>query len=365
MRTFLYERHKQLDARLVDFHGWELPVQYSGIIAEHTQCREQVALFDTCHMGQFLLTGPDAGRDLAGVLTHDASALDVGRCKYGLLLNEDGGILDDTIVARLGDQEYLLVVNAVPADSDFEWIGSHLSTGTALTKQSTTWGKLDVQGPKSFDVLAGMVDFDLAALTYFHARRGRCNDGDAIISRTGYTGELGYEIFMPGDKLVDLFDRLLAIDGVAPAGLGARDLLRLEMCYPLYGEDISTETNPIEADMERFVSTDHEYVGVDAVRTALTDGVDRKLVAFLCDTRRRPGHGAEIRHDGDGVGEVTSGAFSPSLNVAVGMGYVLAEHAEPGTELVIATARAELPATVQQKPLYGNGTCRTRRLSTE
>lgn len=358
--TFLYDEHVRLGSRIVDFHGWELPVQYEGVLAEHHQCRRSVALFDTCHMGQFLVRGAQAADDLAGLLTRDAAALEVGHCGYALLLNEQGGIIDDTILIRLSETEFLLVVNAGTAESDFEWVSSHVSKNIELIDQARTWGKLDVQGPGSFQVLASRVDLDLSKLAYFTARRAKCCGSDCIISRTGYTGELGYEIFIPADALRKLFRDLLDEPSVKPAGLGARDLLRLEMCYPLYSQDISSTCNPLESDLDRFVSKDHEFIGSAALKQAAAKGIARKLIAFVCETRRRPAPDSSISHNDEVVGLVTSGAFSPSLDVSIGMGFVAVECAAAGTQLTIDTGRALIQATVQAKPLYKNGTCRKK-----
>ncbi len=358
-QTALYPEHKKLGARLVDFNGWELPLQYGGIIAEHKQCRQSVALFDTCHMGRFLFSGPRAGTDLARLLTADAAAMPVGKCRYCLLLNEEGGILDDTIVMRLGDHEYLLVVNAGPASRDFAWISSRISGSTKLTDQTRAWGKLDVQGPGSSGAMADLVDFELAELKFFSARRCRCLGVAAVVSRTGYTGELGYEVFMPGEELPRLFRALIERDGVAPAGLGARDLLRLEMCFPLYGLDIDSDCNPVEADLGRFVSSTHEFIGARALRGMAAAGTDRKLIAFKCAGRRKPLPGSRIVCGEEASGTVTSGAFSPALGVAVGMGYAAAGHAAAGTELTVCAPRHAIEVTVADKPLYTGGTCRT------
>ncbi len=359
-QTFLHPQHVQLGARMVDFHGWELPVQYTGILAEHGQCRRAAALFDTCHMGQFLVEGAGAGSDLGRLLTFDAAGMPVGKCRYGFLLNEEAGILDDVIAARLAEDQYLVVVNADTAAADFEWINKHRSAQTALTNRSAAWGKLDVQGPASYRVLADSVGFDLASLKYFSARRGTCLGRDAVISRTGYTGELGYEIFMPGDALVKVFQYLLELEETAPAGLGARDLLRMEMNYPLYGTDIHENCNPVEADLDRFIARDREFIGAASLRRIDARGVQRKLAAFVCDTRRRPQTGSDICCDGQRAGKVTSGAYSPSLGKAIGMGYVATGCAAPGTALEIRTARTNVHAIVREKPLYRGGSCRIK-----
>lgn len=345
---------------MVEFGGYLLPVQYAGVLAEHRHCRTAAALFDISHMGQFLLRGADAAEQLAKLLTQNAAALDVGRDRYGFLLNAEAGVLDDCILMRLDDEEFLLVVNAATAADDREWVQSHLSGAVELVNLSAEgWGKIDLQGPRAADVLAPLADFDLRALQYFRCRRGRLDGRDCIISRTGYTGELGYEIMTAGEDVPALWDRLLDDDDVAPAGLGARDSLRLEMCLPLYGHELSRDRTPLEANLTAFVG-DHEFIGADVLRDRARSGPDETLVAFRCDGRRQPRPGNAIRHGDRQVGTVTSGAFSPMLEVAIGMGYVQPDAADDGTELMIDTGRAELAATVAPKPLYAQGTARTK-----
>lgn len=346
---------------MLDFHGWMLPMQYEGILAEHAHCRRAACVFDTCHMGRFHISGPDAAAALAAVCTQDAAALPVGRCRYGFLLNDRGGILDDTILIRLGRQEFLLVVNAAPARSDLQWLQSHLTGDVRLVNRTASWGKLDLQGPASFAVLKGLVEGDLAGLTYFSAAAMPCCGVERIVSRTGYTGELGYEIMLPTEAVGELFERIVSHEAVKPAGLGARDLLRLEMCYPLYGQDMCEDANPLEADMGRFVDLGRDFIGAEALRAAA--GVERKLVAFRTESRRKAASGQEITVNDSPVGAVTSAAFSPSLGVSIGMGYVRADLAAPGAELTIRHPRGPLPAAVAARPLYKKGTCRTRNLS--
>ena len=359
-KTFLYEEHVRLDGKLVDFQGWVLPVQYSSILAEHNQCRTQACLFDTGHMGQIMISGPNAADDLSSLLTQNAHALPVGRSKYGLLLNDQCGVLDDSILMRLGQDDFLLVVNAGPLVTDVMWMLKHASSDTVLTDQTSCWGKLDLQGPASFDVLSALVDVDIARLGYFCVTYGKICGLRCIISRTGYTGELGYEIFIPAQNLTEVFRSILADDRVLPAGLGARDLLRLEMCYGLYGEDITAENNPYEADLDYFVKLDHEFVGSKRLAELANNSPARKLIAFKSTSRRKPPRGGEIWHDGRFVGQVTSGAYSPSLGLSIGMGYIPTKLAEVGTELVIRGPRVELNVTVAKKPLYTEGSCRKK-----
>jgi aminomethyltransferase len=362
LKTALYDRHVALGGRVVEFSGWLLPVQYDGVLAEHRQCRESAVLFDTSHMGQFLIRGVGAGEQLGRVGTQNAAAMPVGACRYGFLLNPDGCVIDDTILMRLGDDEFLLVVNAGPLAGDFRWLGEHLSGAVELVDRSSEqWGKIDLQGPLSARAARAMVDFDLADMGYYTARRGRWCGRECVISRTGYTGELGYEIMARAPDLQTIFDELLARDEVKPAGLGARDSLRLEMGYPLYGHELSVAHNPIEAGLGGFiVEPGRDFIGSNAIESLRQTPGDRRLVAFRAESRRRTNPGNAIICDDKSVGVVTSGAFSPSLEISIGMGYVQASLARVGQPLVVDTGRCELPVMVVRKPLYPDGTCRTR-----
>lgn len=358
-QTVLYDEHLRLGGKIVDFHGWMLPVQYEGILSEHAHCRQAVSLFDTSHMGQFIITGQGAAAGLAGVLTQDAVNQPIGRSVYGFLLNDAGGIIDDTILTRLAADEFLLVVNAGPMAGDFQWVSQHLPKSVGCRNMFGQWSKLDIQGPGSFDVLRPLVaELDLRQLRYFHAGRAQCAGLPCILGRTGYTGELGYEVFAPNTTIVEIFRTLIANPAVKPAGLGARDLLRLEMCYPLYGEDIDDKTSPVEADLGGFIKSSHDFPGAETIRQQMQAGTARKLVAFSSDSRRRMSHGQPIFHGDTAVGTVTSGAFSPSIGCSIGMGYVETSLATAGTGLVVRTERADLPIVLADKPLYKKGTCR-------
>lgn len=358
-RTALHAEHLRLGARMMDFHGWELPVQFEGILAEHRHCRTAAAVFDTSHMGQFRIRArPEA---LAHLTTQNAPALPVGRCQYGLLLNEAGGILDDTILMRLGQEDFLLVGNGRTARSDFAWVSSRLGAGEAVLQSAEGgWCKLDLQGPRSAQALAPLTDANLRSLRYFHVTLASVCGQPCILSRTGYTGELGYEIFAPAEGVVGIFREFLANPLVRPAGLGARDSLRLEMGYPLYGEDMDAATNPFEASLGAFVRFEHDFIGSAALRAAGPPA--RRRVLFATAGRQRPLAGNEIEHGGRVVGRVTSAAFSPSLEAAIGQGYVAAELTAPGTELAIKAPRHVLAATIAEPPLYKHGTCRTKEL---
>jgi len=360
--TILHDRHEKLGARIVDFHGWMLPVQYEGVLAEHKHCRSAAVVFDTGHMGQFLCCGSGGAAELGSVCTQNAQALKVGRSRYGFLLNEQGGVRDDTILMRLGEEEFLLVVNAGTLESDLKWLMSHLTSAVALRDLTASgWAKIDLQGPRAYEALAPRVTAgNPGAMGYFGVGRYQCLGRDCIISRTGYTGELGYEIMADGEDLVAIFDQLMAIEWVKPAGLGARDSLRMEMCYPLYGEELTPAHTPLEAGLDIFLPSDHEFIGWEALQAQAAQGVSRSLVAFQSASRRKTNPGDKILFEGNEVGVVTSGGFAPSLEVSAGLGYVAPHLTEPGRELIVSTGRAEIPVTVCEKPLYKQGTCRRK-----
>jgi aminomethyltransferase len=309
-------------------------------------------------MGQLRIrAAPDA---LGRVTTQDPARLGIGRGRYGFLLNEAGGILDDTILMRLADEEFLLVVNAGTAQADLEWVRARLSAGDVTLQSAEGWGKLDLQGPLSAKVLAQHTDADLATLSYFGNTRATVCGGACLLSRTGYTGELGYELYARDEAIVAVFRELAADERVRPAGLGARDSLRLEMGYPLYGADIDAETNPFEAGLDAFAEPGRDFVGSAALRRLAGEPPRRTLVAFVAESRQQARSGGAIRDGGRAVGVVTSAAFSPSLGVSIGMGYVPPTLAVPGTPLTVETRRRDLPVAVAGKPLYSQGTCRTR-----
>ena len=241
---------------MAPFGGWNMPIQYEGILAEHRWCREKAALFDICHMGEFLYQGDIVGGGLEDVFTFSVTSIPVGRSRYGFLLNEQGGVIDDLIVFRLAEDEVMIVVNAATAGNDFAVIHSRLKAGAQFTDISDATGKLDLQGPLSRDVMADLLGRNIATIPYFKFITMDILGSEAIVSRTGYTGELGYEIFLPAEKAVELWDFLLEDPRVKPAGLGARDLLRLEVGYSLYGSDLDEATTPLEAGLEGFVNFD-------------------------------------------------------------------------------------------------------------
>jgi len=356
--TPLRAHHEELKALMAPFGGWLMPIQYSGIIAEHKWCRERAALFDICHMGEFLFQGDIVADGLEEVFTFSVKGIPVGRSRYGFLLNEAGGVIDDLIVFRLAEDQVMIVVNAATIANDYAVIRSRLKEGASLIDISDRTGKLDLQGPLSREVLVGLCGFEIGTIPFFKFLNTRILGVDAIVSRTGYTGELGYEIFLPSHKVTELWELLLLDPRVAPAGLGARDLLRLEVGYSLYGSDLDEATTPLAAGLASFVNLAKEFVGKEALLKEQQQGLAKVKVAFRVNSRRAPRHHYEILHQGAPVGSVTSGAFSPMLSCGIGLGFVKPEAAALGTKLVIKHDRVEMEAEVVELPFYAGGSLR-------
>ncbi|QXE89614.1 glycine cleavage system aminomethyltransferase GcvT [Geomonas subterranea] len=357
--TPLRAEHENLKALMAPFGGWLMPIQYSGIIAEHKWCREKGALFDICHMGEFLFKGDLVADGLEGVFTFPVSTIPVGRSRYGFLLNDAGGVIDDLIVFRLAGDEAMIVVNAATTGNDFAVIRSRLKNPAALTDISARTGKVDLQGPLSRAIMVEHFGEAIRDIPFFKFIKTAILGSDAIVSRTGYTGELGYEIFLPADKVPELWRLLLEDPRVAPAGLGARDLLRLEMGYSLYGNDLDETITPLTAGLSSFVNMDKEFVGKAALERELVQGSPRMKVAFKVDSRRAPRHHYRILHQGEEVGVVTSGAFSPMLSCGIGLGLVKPGAAALGTRLTIRHEKVEMEAQVVELPFYTGGSLRS------
>ena len=356
-QTPLCSRHRDLKALMAPFGGWDMPIQYEGIIAEHAWCRSKAALFDICHMGEFIFQGDFEAAGLEDVFTFSVKTIPLGRSRYGFLLNEQGGIIDDLIVFRLAEDKVMIVVNAATADNDYAVIGSRLRGG-AFSNITAATGKLDLQGPLAREVLVAAFGDEIAAIPYFKFISMKILGCDAIVSRTGYTGELGYEIFLPAEKTAELWDLLLQDDRVRPAGLGARDVLRLEVGYSLYGSDIDEATTPLEAGLEGFVNFDKCFVGREALLKQKAQGLSRQKVAFQVSGRRSPRHHYEIFCGEQQVGSVTSGVFSPMLACGVGIGFVTTGQYPPGTPLSIRHERVSMEATVCELPFFKGGSLR-------
>ncbi len=356
--TPLASHHRALGALMAPFGGWDMPIQYEGIIAEHRACRQQAALFDICHMGEFIFSGDIALDGLEDVFTFSVLTIPPGRSRYGFLLNEAGGIIDDLIVFRLAEDKVMIVVNAATAGNDFEVIKSRLKGGI-LEDVTAQTGKLDLQGPLAREVMGRLFEPAVCNLPYFKFTKAQILGFEAIVSRTGYTGELGFEIFIPAEKIPELWELILSDDRVKPAGLGSRDLLRLEVGYSLYGSDLSETITPLEAGLESFVNFEKNFVGKDALVKLKQNGLTRVKVPFKVSSRRSPRHDYTIASGSDAVGVVTSGAFSPMLGCGIGIGFVPPQLAVPGTALTIGHDRVSMDAEVCQLPFFKGGSLRS------
>jgi aminomethyltransferase len=354
-RTPLYAAHLDWGAKMVPFGGWEMPVQYSGILEEHAAVRERVGLFDISHMGEFLVAGPNAECVLNDLFTNDVSKIAVGQAQYTLMCNHQGGVVDDLIVYRLEPSVYLVIVNAGNIENDFVWMNTNATVSTVIENLSDRFAGLALQGPAA----SKLFDFS-GALPHFHIQRQEIFGKECWVGRTGYTGEDGFELFCEAADAPHLWRMLLDRGekwGIKPCGLGARDTLRLEMCYPLHGNDITEETSPIEAGLTRFVALDKKsFVGRDVLVEQKERGVRRKLMAFKMAVKSAPPRPHyTILTGGRKVGEVTSGTQSPTLGTGIGMGYVEVADAKTGTAIEIEIRTRRFPAVIEKKPILKRG----------
>ncbi|MDD3275723.1 MAG: glycine cleavage system aminomethyltransferase GcvT [Kiritimatiellales bacterium] len=375
--TPLHEEHVALGARMAEFGGWDMPIQYEGILAEHEHTRTKTGLFDICHMGEFELIGPTACADLEKLLTMKVSTLAIGQCRYGFMLNEQGGVIDDLTCYRLGEERYMLVVNAATLDGDSAWIQQNLSPETVFIDLSDGMAKLDVQGPAAHADLETVFGKKLPDLGYFKAESFQTLETEMLLSRTGYTGDWGYELYFPATEAVRIWRALLDNENIKPVGLGARDTLRLEMGYSLYGHELSLDRTPVATSRGMFIRKEGGFIGEEAVQRDLASPQEF-LVALEFDSKR-----AARAHDkvflplqrsllsgntestfgipqvqGLETGMVTSGSVSPSLGKAVALAFVKTEHAALGTVLDVEIRGKLFPASVVELPFYKNGTAR-------
>jgi aminomethyltransferase len=349
-KTALYDEHVKLRARIVPFAGWLMPVQYTSIMEEHQAVRKNVGMFDISHMGQFIVEGNDARGWLNTMLTNNIDKLEIGQGQYTFLLNDKGGIIDDLIAYRIGDKKFLLVVNASCTDQDLDWLNKHKRGDVKIDNRSANFGGVAIQGPRVAELFVNLparnhiVDLEIEKMPI-------------SMARTGYTGEDGVEVFFRNKDAVRFWNTVLEKGeslGLKPSGLGARDTLRLEMCYPLNGSDLSPERNPIEAGLGFFVDlTKPEFVGRDVLLKTKENGPREKLMPFkMKDKGPPPRPHYSVFEDGQRIGEVTSGTLSPSLNWGVGMAYVSASQAKIGAQIDIEIRGQKFPATIEKKPLY-------------
>ena len=348
LKTPLYEKQKALNSKNVGFCGWDMPIQYDGIIAEHGYCRNDVALFDTSHMGEFFFKGDITQSEITNAVTIDIEILPVGKCKYGFLLNESGGVIDDLIVYKLSLDELMIVVNASRASIDFKTLNSRIKMGT-LEDKSKQFAKLDVQGPNSKKILQKYFNINLDDLKFFSFVQTKIFGEYCLLSRTGYTGELGFELYADAATSNHIWDALIN-DGVKPAGLGARDALRLEMGYSLYGNDLNENITPLEANLAMFINLKRDYIGCKALKNQKENGVKRILIPFKTTSRRSARKDFEVYQNDKKIGFVTSAAFSPVLNVGIGLAMVDVKDFEEENSFELRDKRGSIEANKTSLP---------------
>lgn len=355
--TALTHIHESLGAKIVPFAGYNMPVQYEGVNAEHETVRNGVGVFDVSHMGEFLLSGPNALELIQKVTTNDASVLTVGRAQYSCLPNEHGGIVDDLIIYRMKEDQYLLVVNASNIEKDWNWIASKNDLGVDMRNISDDYSLLAIQGPMAMEAMQSLTSIDLAAIKYYHFEVADFAGVEhVIISATGYTGSGGFEIYAKNSEIELIWNKVFeagATYGIKPIGLAARDTLRLEMGFCLYGNDINDTTSPLEAGLGWITKFTKDFVNSDMLKQQKEEGVKRKLVGFELTERGIPRHDYEIvDKDGNIIGIVTSGTMSPSLGKGIGLGYVPVSHTAEGTEIFIRIRKNDVAAKVVKLPFY-------------
>lgn len=359
-RTPFFQIHKKLGAKIVDFAGFKMPIQYQkGIVHEHKKVRDAVGMFDLSHMGEFIVTGTNALEFVQKTNVNDVSQIEVGQCLYSQMCYPHGGIVDDLLIYR-DEDSYMLVVNASNIDKDLQWLQENLIDGVKLENISDKTALIAVQGPDAEPVVQKSVDNDLAELGYYHFIHARINDVKVILSRTGYTGEDGFEIYFNKLEKAEEMWALLAKAGeefdIEPVGLGARDTLRLEMKYPLYGHDIDKDTNPLEAGLRWFVKLKKgDFIGREALKKVKKEKIQRKLIPFVMQERGIPRPHYKIFANGKMIGEVRSGTMSPSLGKGIGTGYVKRDFMKSGNEIEIKVRNKKVKAKVIKPPFYKDG----------
>ena len=363
-RTPLYDEHVRAGGKMVDFAGYLMPIQYpTGIITEHRAVRQNAGLFDLSHMGEFFFAADAAGAAIDRQVSCDVAGLATGQARYGLLTNERGTIVDDVIVYRLAADEYLMVVNAANIDKDRAHVQAHLDPSVGFDDRSAEMALIAIQGPRAATILSSVTDLEIReqsieSLPPFGVVRARVANSRAIVARTGYTGEDGFEIFVDNDRATQVWSRLMAAGastGVVPIGLGARDTLRLESRYSLYGNDIDETTGPIEAGLGWTTKLDKDFIGRDAIAAAKEQGPTRRLAGLVVDGGVAR-HGHLVTKDGAVVGQVTSGTYGPTVQKNIALAYVPAELAKIGTDVAVRIRERDVPAKVVKTPFYKRAT---------
>ena len=355
--TALKHIHENLGAKILPFAGYNMPILYEGVNAEHETVRNAVGVFDVSHMGEFLISGPNALALIQKVTTNDAATLTVGRAQYSCLPNNDGGIVDDLIIYKMKEEQYLLVVNASNIEKDWNWISSHNDVNAEMKDLSESYSLLAIQGPKAIEAMQSLTTVNLSAIKYYHFEVGPfAGIENVIISATGYTGSGGFEIYCKNDEVEQIWNKAFeagAAFGIKPIGLAARDTLRLEMGFCLYGNDINDTTSPIEAGLGWITKFTKEFVNSEKLKVEKELGTVRKLVGFELVGRGVPRQDYEIvDKDGNLIGIVTSGTMAPSLNKGIGLGYVTTPFSTPDSEIYIRIRKNDVLAKVVKLPFY-------------
>ena len=351
----LNDKHIELGAKMVPFAGFSMPLQYSVLTEEHKTVRKGVGIFDVSHMGEFFLKGPNALALIQKVTSNDAAKLEIGDAQYSCFPNDQGGIVDDLLVYRMGEERYMLVVNASNIEKDWNWVSQHNDLGVEMTDESDDYSLFAVQGPLAIKALQKLTSIDLSAIKYYHFQVGEmANISEVIISATGYTGAGGFELYVKNENAAVLFDAVMEAgkaEGILPIGLGARDTLRLEMGFALYGNDINDTTSPIEAGLGWITKFTKDFVNSAALKAQKEAGVTKKLVGFEMTGRGIPRKDYTILDTaGNKIGTVTSGGQSPSLEKGIGMGYVQKPFHKKGTDILIQIRKKQIPAVVVRPP---------------
>ncbi|MDO5754645.1 MAG: glycine cleavage system aminomethyltransferase GcvT [Tissierellia bacterium] len=359
-KTPLYEEHKKLNGNLVDFAGWYLPVEYEGLIPEHNTVRENVGLFDVSHMGEFMVDGKEALDFLNYTLSNDFSKLEDGQVGYSMILNENGGIIDDLLVYKRNDESFMLVPNAANTKKDFDHLSKFVDQyDVKFENRSDEFGQIAIQGPKSEELLQKFVDIDLSEMGYYHFKENvKYKNYDVLVSRTGYTGEDGFEVYGTPESTVELWNDLLEEGkefNVKPCGLGCRDTLRFEASMPLYGNEMSDEISPLEVGLKFAVKMDKsDFIGKEATQKLIDKGVERKLIGIQMEKKRIARQGAEVEKDGKKIGEITTGYLSPTLGVCIANALVDKDSVETGDEVDVIIRKKPSKAKVISKQYLKN-----------
>lgn len=354
-KTCLHDRHVALGAQMSPFGGFDMPIQYEGIVEEHQAVRNACGVFDVSHMGEVEITGPDAEKFVNYIFTNDVSTLTDGGIQYGMMLNPRGGVVDDLLVYKKGDNHFLLVINASNIDKDYDWICSHVGThDVEIVNLSDDLGELAVQGPEAESVMESVLGIPCKELTFYTFKNASYKGNEILVSRTGYTGEDGFEIYADHDTIRDIWDKLMASGKSAPCGLGCRDTLRFEVGLPLYGDELGDDISPVESCLSMFVKLDKpDFIGRDVVLQQKTNGAPRKLIGLELMDRAIPRHGYEVLNGADEViGYVTTGYRGISIDKSIAAALIKTEYAVKDNELKIKIRKKTYPARVVTKKFY-------------